>query len=73
MAAGTRIELELPEELHAQLLEVARAIGINDPVEAAMVAIAQWVSQRKSELDDRDPNQKYAVNEALDELIKNKK
>jgi hypothetical protein len=38
-----------------------------------MVGLAEWVSRRKSELDDRDPNEKYLVNEALDELLAKKK
>jgi hypothetical protein len=67
--AGRRIELELPEELWAQLVHVAAALGIADPADAAAFGIGEWVSQRKSELDNRDPDQKYFVNEALDDLI----
>jgi hypothetical protein len=37
-----------------------------------MVAIAEWTARRVAELDDRDPSQKYIVNEALDELIAKK-
>lgn len=67
------IQIELPDELFAQLVKVAEAMGISNPEEAAMVGLAEWVSRRKSELDDRDPNEKYAVNEALDELLEKKK
>ncbi len=67
--AGKTITVELPEELFAQLEQVMGALGIPDPAEAAVIGIAEWVSRRKSELDDRDPTQKYVVNEALDELI----
>jgi hypothetical protein len=67
------IQIEVPDELFAQLLKVAEAMGISNPEEAAMVGLAEWVSRRKSELDDRDPNEKYAVNEALDELLEKKK
>ncbi len=70
--AGQRIEIELPEELYTQLVEVADALGIGDAREAAMIGLAQWVMQRKSELDDRNPDQRYFVNEALDELDKKK-
>ncbi len=70
--SGRRIELELPEELFAQLDEVAGALGIPDPAEAALIGIAEWVSRRKSEIDDRDPDQRYFINEALDELEKKK-
>jgi len=68
-----KIQIELPDELFAQLMRVAEAIGISNPEEAATVGLAEWVSRRKSELDDRDPNEKYAVNEALDELLEKKK
>jgi hypothetical protein len=71
--AGRKIELELPDELFDQLGVIADAIGIASAVEAAMIAVAEWVSRRKSELDDRDPEQKYFVNDALDELMRRKK
>jgi hypothetical protein len=69
---GKKLELNLPEELFAQLEEVAGAIGIPDPAEAAVIGVAEWVSRRKSEMDDRDPGQRYFINEALDELEKKK-
>jgi hypothetical protein len=68
-----KIQIDLPDELFAQLMRVAEAIGISNPAEAATVGLAEWVSRRKSELDDRDPNEKYEVNEALDELLAKKK
>ena len=68
-----KIQIDLPDELFAQLMRVAEAMGISNPAEAAMVGLAEWVSRRKSELDDRDPNEKYEVNEALDELLEKKK
>ena len=71
--AGKRIQIDLPDELYANLMRVAAAMGISNPDEAAMVGLAEWVSWRKSELDDRDPNEKYLVNEALDELLEKKK
>jgi len=71
--AGKRIQIDLPDELYANLMRVAAAMGISNPDEAAMVGLAEWVSRRKSELDDRDPNEKYLVNEALDELLEKKK
>jgi len=70
--AGRRIEIELPDELARNLELVAEALGISSVEETALIAVAEWVSQRKSELDDRDPDQKYFINEALDEL-ENKK
>jgi hypothetical protein len=68
-----KIQIDLPDELFAQLMRVAEAMGISNPAEAATVGLAEWVSRRKSELDDRDPNEKYEVNEALDELLEKKK
>jgi len=68
-----KIQIEMPDELFAQLMRVAESIGISSPEEAATVGLAEWVSRRKSELDDRDPNEKYEVNEALDELLEKKK
>jgi len=70
--AGKTIQLILPEELYAQLERVAAALGIPDPAEAAVIGVAEWVSRLKSELDDRDPEQRYFINEALDELEKKK-
>ena len=68
-----KIQIDVPDELFAQLMRVAEAMGISNPTEAATVGLAEWVSRRKSELDDRDPNEKYEVNEALDELLEKKK
>jgi len=68
-----RIEIDLPDELYGQLMRVAQALGISNPEEAATIGLAEWVSRRKSELYDRDPNEKYVVNEALDELLEKKK
>ena len=68
-----KIQIDFPDELFAQLMRVAEAMGISNPAEAATVGLAEWVSRRKSELDDRDPNEKYEVNEALDELLAKKK
>jgi hypothetical protein len=68
-----KIQIDLPDELFAQLMQVAEAMGISNPEEAATVGLAEWVSRRKAELDDRNPNEKYIVNEALDELVQKKK
>jgi hypothetical protein len=65
---GKTIKAELPDELWAGLREVAAALGISSAEEAAVIAIAEWTARRKAELDDRDPAQRYFVNQALDEL-----
>lgn len=70
--AQRRLELDLPEELFIRLCTVSEALGIPNAVEAAMIAVADWVSRRKAELDDRDPEQRYFINEALDELARKK-
>lgn len=66
--AEQRIEIELPEELWRDLVRVADALGLGDPAEAAFIGLADWIAQRKAALDDRDPAQRYFINEALDEL-----
>jgi hypothetical protein len=70
--AVNRIDIDLPDELAAQLMRVAESLGIATLNEAAIVAIADWTARRGADLDDRDPSQKYIVNEALDELIAKK-
>jgi heme oxygenase len=70
--AGRKIELELPESIYVDLERIAEAMGIASVREAAAVGLAQWVERRKSELDDRDPDERYFVNEALDDLIRKK-
>ena len=45
--AGKKIQLELPEELFAQLETVAGALGIPDPAEAAVIGVAEWVAQQQ--------------------------
>ena len=67
------ITIDLPDELLTQLMQVAASMGVSNPEEAATIGLAEWVARRKSELDDRDPNEKYVVNEALDELLEKKK
>jgi hypothetical protein len=71
--AAKRLEVELPDELWGDLEYVAEALGFPDVREAAVVGLAEWLARRKSELDDRDPAQKYFVNEALDELEKRRR
>jgi hypothetical protein len=65
---GKATKLELPDELWIGLSEIADALGISSAKEAAVIAIAEWTARRKAELDDRDPKQRYFVNQALDEL-----
>jgi hypothetical protein len=64
-----RIEIDLPDQLQSDLQTVAEALGIANLPEAALIGIADWTSRRKAELDDRNPAERYFVNEALDELI----
>ena len=66
--AGRTISVELPDEIWAGLVEVAEALGISSAEEAVVIAIAEWTARRKSELDDRNPAERYFVNQALDEL-----
>jgi hypothetical protein len=68
-----RIILDLPEEIGDQLARIAEAFEIADLNEAAMIGLADWIARRQSELDDRDPAQRYFINEALDQLAARKK
>ena len=68
-----RIILDLPEEIGDQLARIAEAFEIADINEAAMIGLADWIERRQSELDDRDPAQRYFINEALDQLAARKK
>ncbi len=64
--------LELDENLCRDLDQVAAHLGLGAIEDALRVAAADWVARRKAEIDDRDPNQRYFVNAALDELIAKK-
>ena len=64
-----RIEIDLPNELRDDLQTVAGSLGIPTLSETALIALADWTARRKAEIDDKNPSQRYFVNEALDELI----
>jgi hypothetical protein len=68
-----KMEIDLPDELIQDLKKVAEALGLGPPKEAAVIGIADWIARRKAELDDFDPSQRYFINEALDEIIGEKK
>jgi hypothetical protein len=68
-----RIILDLPDQMGDQLARIAEAFEIADLNEAAMIGLADWIARRQSELDDRDPAQRYFINEALDQLAARKK
>jgi hypothetical protein len=68
-----RIILDLPDEMGDELVRIAEAFEIADLNEAALIGLADWIARRKSELDDRDPDQRYFVNEALDQLAARKR
>ncbi len=70
--AARRIMIELPDEMAQALERIAKALGISSQEEAAIIALADWISRRTAEIDDRDPDRRYFVNEALDELIHKK-
>ncbi len=52
-----RLEIDLPDELRNELQRIAEALGIGQISEAAIIAIGDWTSRRKSELDG--PLQKH--------------
>ena len=68
-----RIVLELSEELGDELVRITDAFEIADLNQAALIALSDWIARRRSELDERDPDQRYFINEALDQLVARKK
>jgi len=71
--AVRRIILDLPDQMGDELARIAKALEIADLDQAALIALADWIARRKSELDDRDPDERYFINEALDQLAARKK
>jgi hypothetical protein len=71
--SARRIILDLPDDLGDELARIAEAFQIADLDQAALIGLADWIARRKSELDDRDPDQRYFINEALDQLAARKK
>jgi hypothetical protein len=68
-----KIVLELSEELSDELVRITDALEIADLNQAALIALSDWITRRRTELDDRDPDQRYFINEALDQLAARKK
>jgi hypothetical protein len=68
-----RIILDLPAELWDDLARVAAALELGAPGVAALYGLAEWIAQRKSEIADRDPAERYFINQALDELAARRK
>ena len=65
----TTAGIELRERLAFAAADIPGALGhLTHPAEAALVGLAEWLFRRRSELDDRDPSQRYFVNEELDRL-----
>ena len=68
-----RITLDLPDGMGDDLARIADAFDLGDLNQAAVTGLAEWIARRKAELDDRDPDQRYFINEALDQLAARKK
>jgi hypothetical protein len=67
------IRLELDEEICRDLERIAQRLGMGTIEEALRLAAADWAARRQAEIDDSDPDQRYFVNEALDELLSKKR
>ena len=67
-----RVELLLPDELWGELTRIAQALGLDPLRQAVPGAIADWVVRHREELEDSDPESKYFVNQALDDLLAKK-
>jgi hypothetical protein len=68
-----RIILDLPDQMGDELARIAESLNLADLNDAALIGLADWIARRKSELDDRDPGERYFINEALDQLAARKK
>ncbi|MBF6569643.1 MAG: hypothetical protein IVW54_12300 [Candidatus Binataceae bacterium] len=68
-----RIILDLPAELWDDLARVATALELGAPESAALYGLAEWIAQRKSDIADRDPAERYFINQALDDLAARRK
>ena len=66
------VSLELEASFCQELETLAARLGIGGVEEALRAAAEQWVAGQRAESDDRDPSQRYFVNEALDELMARK-
>jgi hypothetical protein len=66
------VSLRLDEDLCRELERLAADLGLGNIEDALRAAAGEWIARRKAELGDRDPAQRYFVNEALDELIAKK-
>ncbi len=66
------VHLELDEDTCRELEKVAAHLGFGTVEDALRAATMEWLARRKAEIEDRDPAQRYFVNEALDELMARK-
>lgn len=67
------VQLELDEDTCRELGQVASHLGLGGIEDAIRAGTMEWLARRKAEMDDRDPAQRYFVNEALDELMARKR
>ena len=66
------IRLELDDNVRREIGGIAARLGIGPLEDALRTAAADWLARRKVEMDDRDPDERYSINEALDELMAKK-
>ena len=66
------VSLELEASFCQELEALAARLGMGGLEEALKAAAEQWAASQRTEIDERDPGQRYFVNEALDELMARK-
>jgi len=66
--ANELIQIGLSAETAAQLREAAQAVGIADIRDAVAAAIAEWVARYGNAAASDAADEKYFVNQALDDL-----
>jgi hypothetical protein len=72
-AQQVKLELFLPDAVYVDLCKITAHLQLADAAATALLAVTQWISARKADLDDRDPAERYFVNEALEELFARQK
>jgi hypothetical protein len=67
--SGESLRIELPSEMVDRLRRAADRVGIIDLRDAVTAAVAEWCNRYGGEESDSATDEKYFVNQALDDLI----
>jgi hypothetical protein len=67
------IQLEMDEDLYGELKETAERLELGRVEDALRAAAADWLARRRAEMENRGADERYFVNQALDELMAKKR